>query len=687
MAKDVLKWNDSCIDLFWELFFQAMIYLDPKFIKYTKEELNTEIECFAIFLILHTVDQSQSKFANSSSSSSSGSNSNNSSTLYDSVWPANCESEIFPTSCVTSPASPVKENSTIRSSSRSPAGSPLSPRSPRHTSNSIQPGSPKRGSLVSTPRTPRGSTHYLHSVRQKVPTILQILNSDYSELNELFDEKKDVLASKKMVDALGLIISGGYSRDQAVIPLSSLHPAWGTESDSSNGKGLKESAESINTDMLISGLEFISWINAHLSMNDVVYPVTVSSNFGSITSPPIKELSNIPGDFDGNKDFRNHQPIKIVNSVASLSRFSPTVICSNNATILHLVGSTSTRTSFRRIGSRSFDMIGTSNSLEKDMKLIHSSRSHPSQVTNTVNCLESWDVADMDNDFSLTAECAIEAESSSSPNSPTNSRSKCFRNRERDGGSFSLETNESNDDNDLSNLDVNLDTKFKDMLLQDPSSSNIPTSNTPFSATFSHSNRPEFALPQLFVNYCFRSHLYLISPYYSASIVGCSNSDIIIGAVYGTIIVSGCDRMKLSGACRKLILVNCVDCEFSIATLSPTIIEGDCRNLIIGPHNLAYRNFLTHLKQTELTSLIGDKNQTSSHVSNVSDTFNQWSKICDINVCFETSSTQSTSNIICENDEPFSQHLSSKVKLMPYSQFRIVSVPNKLEHIPLEVSL
>ena len=72
--------------------------------------------------------------------------------------------------------------------------------------------------------------------------------------------------------------------------------------------------------------------------------------------------------------------------------------------------------------------------------------------------------------------------------------------------------------------------------------------------------RPDLSLPQLFVNYCTKgSKLYMvsyymlisavtyitvfmyvctvqISPYYSASINGCSDCDIVIGAVFGAVI-------------------------------------------------------------------------------------------------------------------------------------------------------
>jgi hypothetical protein len=96
------------------------------------------------------------------------------------------------------------------------------------------------------------------------------------------------------------------------------------------------------------------------------------------------------------------------------------------------------------------------------------------------------------------------------------------------------------------------------------------------------SYKPETSLPQLFVSYCNKANLYMISPYYSASVTGCIDTTIFIGAVYGAVIVNGCERLKITCACRKLIIMNCLDCEFNVATLSTTIVLGDSRNLTMG---------------------------------------------------------------------------------------------------------
>lgn len=89
-------------------------------------------------------------------------------------------------------------------------------------------------------------------------------------------------------------------------------------------------------------------------------------------------------------------------------------------------------------------------------------------------------------------------------------------------------------------------------------------------------------LPLLLIQGCFRSNLYLLAAYSSCTINSCFDSDVIIGAVAGTVILMGCERLKLTVVCRKLILINCYDCDVQLATLTPTIVSGVCRGVTLG---------------------------------------------------------------------------------------------------------
>lgn len=213
VSNDLLKWAESSIYLFWDMLTLAVYYLNPEKVPSTKREDNwIEIECLAVFLILHIPESN----SNSTKPNTVASN-------FDSVWPLNADGEVYPTSPVSSPLSPVKEGGGNRGSYKSPIGSPLSPRSPRNSTTLIQSSasSPKR-STATVARTPRGSTQHLHSVRQKIPLILSALNPNLSEAhsydaNDDFSNSIESFAvTRRMVDAFGMMLSGGHSRDQTV---------------------------------------------------------------------------------------------------------------------------------------------------------------------------------------------------------------------------------------------------------------------------------------------------------------------------------------------------------------------------------------------------------------------------------------------------------------------------------------
>lgn len=124
-----------------------------------------------------------------------------------------------------------------------------------------------------------------------------------------------------------------------------------------------------------------------------------------------------------------------------------------------------------------------------------------------------------------------------------------------------------------------------------------------FSSSSGSSSSGSKGFPVLTVSQCSGSTMYLLMPYSSASINSCSDSEIVVGAVAGAVIVSGCERVRISVACRKLVIHNCLDCIFNVATLSTSTISGDSRSLVFGPHNVNYKGLSQHLQMVS-----GDNN-------------------------------------------------------------------------------
>lgn len=602
VAKGCLKWSDQSASLFWEMLNTAVTYLYPDQLKASREETFIDIECVVIFLAMHISDTLASKPAAPT-------------VAYEAVWPLNENGEVFPSSPVASPSSPVRELRSQRV--QSPLSSPMSPRSPRGSPQ--KPSSPRTHSPTSS-RTPRASTQHLHSVRQKIAIILKALNSsDVDSLGPVESEEAtqqlDFFVTRRLVNALGLVLCGGQSRDQAVTPLSALHPLW--ESSDSNAK--------------LEARDLVSWINLHLSMNDLLYP--------ALQAPAL--LDN--GMEEPSKDTKSQQPQRVTMSLASLSRFSPTVLSGASATtVVHAVTCGYSRaSSFRSRHGTSQRSLSGSDQVLQDLL----------EADSDLSAL----------DIGVSGDAFLTNDSEHLALTPTQSPQKSV-----EGSSAAFSYEEFGD----SKYDLSHDYKFRDLMQTE--GINHP--------------KLEQTLPQLFLSYYNRSKIYMISPYYGATITGCMDSDILIGAVYGAVIVNGCERVRLTVACRRLVVINCLECEFQVATLSPTVIIGDCRNLTIGPHNACYRNLKHHIRLADLPALLTQTSSTGG--ASVETARNVWSSLCDVNSCIElvgaTSEKNNTSTgVIFDLPKPH----SSTAILQPAEQFHSLVVPFKAELANLEVRL
>lgn len=135
------------------------------------------------------------------------------------------------------------------------------------------------------------------------------------------------------------------------------------------------------------------------------------------------------------------------------------------------------------------------------------------------------------------------------------------------------------------------------------------------------------------IHNCVRMTIYLLRPFTCLTVTSCVDCEIVVGAVSGVILMSGCERVHITTTCRKLIVWNSHDCDIRLATLTPSIVSGDCRGLVFGPFNTAYRLLRSHMRLAHLENLI-----TSSHVSIG---INYWGDIYDVSTCLDAPPTLS----------------------------------------------
>jgi hypothetical protein len=120
------------------------------------------------------------------------------------------------------------------------------------------------------------------------------------------------------------------------------------------------------------------------------------------------------------------------------------------------------------------------------------------------------------------------------------------------------------------------------------------------------------------VHGCSRMTIYLLGAYSTVSVSSCVDCEIVVGAVGGCVLMSSCERVQITVACRKMVIWSCHDCDVRLATLTPSIMSGDCRKLVFGKrlspvsHLQSYHACLTISTQVLSTRHIASSEYTSA---------------------------------------------------------------------------
>lgn len=187
-------------------------------------------------------------------------------------------------------------------------------------------------------------------------------------------------------------------------------------------------------------------------------------------------------------------------------------------------------------------------------------------------------------------------------------------------------------------------------------------------------------LPTLSITNVSKASMYLLSVYSSSCICSATDCDIVVGAVYGTVVLINCERVKLSICCYKLLLYNCIDCDLHVACLKPSLIFGDSRNLRFSPYNANYKHLPIHLKTAKLDSL--------GH----SERNNQWCVLCDVNMCADIPTTAGSPSgyaidTISEGIISLPIPTMTTASILPLDRFLFVTIPLHEENISYITSI
>eukprot|EP00903_Cladosiphon_okamuranus_P009851 g9361.t1 len=107
-------------------------------------------------------------------------------------------------------------------------------------------------------------------------------------------------------------------------------------------------------------------------------------------------------------------------------------------------------------------------------------------------------------------------------------------------------------------------------------------------------------LRDLQVNCCQESYVYVLSAVRFATVMGCKDCTVVIGAAAGMVRVEECERMQLVTCCRRLTVTNSLECIFPIFVATPPVLSGDNRACQFAPYNSCYPRHKAHLQRAGL---------------------------------------------------------------------------------------
>ncbi|CAL5420895.1 unnamed protein product [Camellia sinensis] len=141
----------------------------------------------------------------------------------------------------------------------------------------------------------------------------------------------------------------------------------------------------------------------------------------------------------------------------------------------------------------------------------------------------------------------------------------------------------------------------------------------------------KFSSQQGVIN-CHESVIYILAPLRYATIYGCSDTTIVLGAVGKAVRVEHCERVHVIVAAKRICIANCRECVFFLGVNQRPLIVGDNHKLQgkVAPYNTFYSQLEAHMDQVGIEATINrwddpvalgvvDPHDSLSHPAGVSD--------------------------------------------------------------------
>ncbi|KAL4304807.1 hypothetical protein AHAS_Ahas16G0015200 [Arachis hypogaea] len=129
---------------------------------------------------------------------------------------------------------------------------------------------------------------------------------------------------------------------------------------------------------------------------------------------------------------------------------------------------------------------------------------------------------------------------------------------------------------------------------------------------------------------CHESAIYILAPLRYATVYGCSDSTIVLGAVGKAVRVEHCERAHVIVAAKRICIANCRECVFFLGVNQQPLILGDNHKLQVAPYNTFYPQLEEHMNEVGILPTVNqwdnpialgmvDPHDSLSHPAGVAD--------------------------------------------------------------------
>ncbi|CAL1372427.1 unnamed protein product [Linum trigynum] len=129
---------------------------------------------------------------------------------------------------------------------------------------------------------------------------------------------------------------------------------------------------------------------------------------------------------------------------------------------------------------------------------------------------------------------------------------------------------------------------------------------------------------------CHDSVIYILAPLRYATVYGCSDSTIVLGAVGKAVRIEHCERVHVITAAKRVCIANCRECVFFLGVNQRPLMVGDNHKLQVAPYNTFYADLEAHMAEAGIEAKINkwdkllalgvvDPHDSLSHPAGVSD--------------------------------------------------------------------